>query len=126
MQTTTRLFRQFCIVNRPDSVSIGSLTLFSRARRNYSTEQQIKPQTEDFIEFKANKPADLNKFFKELQIYPNFITQVEQDQLVSESEKALKKKKYQNTHFDHVITGYRETEKSNWVRIFCDFRKFVL
>jgi hypothetical protein len=84
-------------------------------RRCYSSDQQILPQTEQFIEFKANKPSDLSSFYKNLQIYPNFITQQEHDQLVAESEKTLKKKKYQNSHFDHVITGYRETEKSNWV-----------
>lgn len=115
MQTTTRLFRQFCVANKPSNVIVGSFTLFSRARRNYSTDPQIKPQTEEFVDFKANKPVDLTKFFKDLEIYPNFITQAEHDQLVAESEKALKKKKYQNSHFDHVITGYREIEKSNWV-----------
>lgn len=125
MQTTTRLFRQFCVVAKPNNAVTGSFTLFSRARRNYSTDPQIKPQTEEFVDFKANKPADLAKFFKDLEIYPNFITEVEHDQLVAESEKAFKKKKYQNSHFDHVITGYRETEKSNWVSELCNFRKSI-
>ena len=116
MLTTTRLFRQFCVINKPYNEVTGSFTLFSRVRRSYSTDQQIKQQTEEFVDFKANKPEDLTNFFKDLEIYPNFITQIEHDQLVAESEKTLKKKKYQNSHFDHVITGYRETEKSNWVR----------
>ncbi len=43
---------------------------------------------------------------------PDFVTEEEHDSLVAEVDPILQKKKYENSHWDKVITGYRELEKS--------------
>jgi len=44
----------------------------------------------------------------------DFITQGEHDQLVEEVTTRLKKMKYEPTHIDSVITGYRELALQSW------------
>jgi len=56
--------------------------------------------------------------YRDYQIYPNFITQEQHDMLVKEIDSVLGKKRYQQNHWDRVITGYKETEKSVWVCVF--------
>jgi len=45
----------------------------------------------------------------------DFITQAEHDSLVEEVTSKLKRMKYETTHIDSVITGYREAPISNWI-----------
>ena len=44
----------------------------------------------------------------------DFITEKEHDLLVEEVTRKLKKHKYEDAHFDSVITGYREAPISQW------------
>ena len=49
-----------------------------------------------------------------LKLIPNFISQKEEEQILNESEKKLKRLKYQRDHWDDAIVGYREFESANW------------
>lgn len=60
---------------------------------------------------------ELDQIACELWIIPAFITPLEEQQLVEEINPLFKKKRYIDTHWDGVITGYKEIEKSFWVRI---------
>lgn len=59
---------------------------------------------------------ELAKIADELWIVPTFITLEEEQRLVEEINPLFKKKRYIDTHWDGVITGYKEIEKSFWVR----------
>jgi alkylated DNA repair protein alkB family protein 7 len=50
----------------------------------------------------------------ELWVLPEFITPSEEDQLLEEINPMFKKKRYIDTHWDGVITGYKEIEKMMW------------
>lgn len=46
-----------------------------------------------------------------LAIYPDAVTEAEEERLVREANKWLAKLKWEHGHFDRVITGYRECQK---------------
>lgn len=57
------------------------------------------------------------KIAQDLWVLPDFITKEEEHQLIEEINPLFKKKRYIDTHWDGVITGYKEIEKSFWVRL---------
>lgn len=97
-------------------------------RRSYS--RIAKPQglvlpnqskTMEFIRLDGKK-VDLSaeeqqKIAQDLWVLPDFITKEEEHQLIEEINPLFKKKRYIDTHWDGVITGYKEIEKSFWVRL---------
>lgn len=76
--------------------------------------------TGPFVHFRSSPspwPEDLKQDIeKDFLVFPEFITQEEHDNLMEEVEQTLKKRRYQPDHFDKVISGYKETEKTFWVR----------
>lgn len=49
-----------------------------------------------------------------LELYLDFISEKEEEILANEAMEAVKRLKYEKSHWDKVIMGYRETEKGNW------------
>lgn len=78
-------------------------------------------KTADLIRFDGIKlsPDDkeLEQVTKQLWMIPEFISVKEEQDLLDEIEPLFKKRRYIDTHWDGVITGYKEIEKSLWVRI---------
>ena len=101
-----RLVKPHVIGNFSRSSSSRFFTQQHQAQSAYNT--KLKPCHDLFVAYSPN-PHD-----KLLEIFPDYISQQEHDSLVSEIEPILKKKKYQSSHWDKVITGYRELEKANW------------
>jgi hypothetical protein len=56
------------------------------------------------------------QFLSDFVVLPEYITEKEQDELMVEVERAVKKKRYLAEHFDKVISGYKEIQRSEWVR----------
>ena len=46
-------------------------------------------------------------------VYPNFLTEDESKSLVKEASRRLKRRRFENGHWDSVITDYREVEMSS-------------
>ena len=67
-----------------------------------------------FIIFSKALQNSLKSFSPKLKLFPNFITSEQEVQVLKESEKRLKKLKYQRDHWDDAIIGFREFESSNW------------
>lgn len=89
-----------------------------RYKSNFSINDSINPKTFEYIDVRSlNSDEDLEEIKRGLRIYPEFITQSEQDSLVEEVDKYFKNKKYVEDHWDNVINNYRETMKANWVCI---------
>eukprot|EP01126_Amoeba_proteus_P017571 TRINITY_DN1852_c0_g1_i6.p1 TRINITY_DN1852_c0_g1~~TRINITY_DN1852_c0_g1_i6.p1 ORF type:complete len:190 (+),score=14.97 TRINITY_DN1852_c0_g1_i6:61-630(+) len=53
-------------------------------------------------------------FLDHVELYPNFISNREQEALVTEVTPELCLRRYQNHHWDQVAVGYREIEKKQW------------
>lgn len=51
---------------------------------------------------------------RDMQVYPNFVSEAEENQLLAELEPYLKRMRYEYDHWDNAIEGYRETERSKW------------
>jgi alkylated DNA repair protein alkB family protein 7 len=49
-----------------------------------------------------------------MQVYEDFVTESEEKSLLKEVEPYLKRLRYETSHWDDAILGYREVEKSNW------------
>ncbi|XP_011661956.1 alpha-ketoglutarate-dependent dioxygenase alkB homolog 7, mitochondrial [Strongylocentrotus purpuratus] len=54
---------------------------------------------------------------KDFIVIQNFITEEEEDSLLKEAERFLKKVRYEYDHWDNAIHGFRETEKSRWSEV---------
>ncbi|KAI6659084.1 alkB, alkylation repair-like protein 7 [Oopsacas minuta] len=52
---------------------------------------------------------------KSLLIRDNFITTEEENAILKEVEKKLNRMKYESSHWDDVIHGYREIQKLHWL-----------
>jgi len=51
-------------------------------------------------------------------VYPEFVTDGESKSLIKEASKRLKRRRFENGHWDSVITGYREVEMSTPDEVF--------
>ncbi|ESO94504.1 hypothetical protein LOTGIDRAFT_118068 [Lottia gigantea] len=49
-----------------------------------------------------------------MKVYENFLTEKEEESLMLEIEPQIKRIRYQDTHWDDAIHGYRETERKVW------------
>jgi hypothetical protein len=58
---------------------------------------------------------EVKQICDQLWMIPDFITEEQEAKLVEEINPLFKKKRYVDTHWDGVITGYKEIEKSFWV-----------
>lgn len=78
-------------------------------------------KTGEFIRLGGQKlvenSQELRKIEDDLWVLPEFITKEEEARLIEEINPLFRKKRYIDTHWDGVITGYKEIEKSFWVRI---------
>lgn len=64
--------------------------------------------------FYSASPVALEQVTSSMQIYPNFITENEEQTLLGEIEKVLKRIRYETSHWDDAIHNYRETEHLRW------------
>jgi hypothetical protein len=75
------------------------------------------PKTSEHIYFRPNFPEHLKEeFLHDVAVLPEFVSQTESDELMLEVERAVKRRRYQAGHFDQVISGYKEIQRSEWVR----------
>mmetsp|Transcript_29606 Transcript_29606/g.41660 ORF Transcript_29606/g.41660 Transcript_29606/m.41660 type:complete len:262 (+) Transcript_29606:115-900(+) len=88
------------------TISSRLFTTQNGVQSAYNT--KLSPSRDLFVCYSPNPHEKL------LEIFPEYISQQEHDSLVSELEPILKKKKFQSSHWDKVITGFRELEKANW------------
>ncbi|XP_020280217.1 alpha-ketoglutarate-dependent dioxygenase alkB homolog 7, mitochondrial-like isoform X1 [Pseudomyrmex gracilis] len=72
---------------------------------NFNTEESDKSVT------KEDWKVELHNTMK---VFPNFISEKEEDILVREVDPYMKRLRYEFSHWDNAIHGYRETEWKNW------------
>ncbi|KAL6260969.1 hypothetical protein P5V15_008496 [Pogonomyrmex californicus] len=65
----------------------------------------------------SNKDAIKNwkvELYDTMKVLPNFISEKEEDILVQEVDPYMKRLRYEYSHWDNAIHGYRETEWKKW------------
>ncbi|XP_065344527.1 alpha-ketoglutarate-dependent dioxygenase alkB homolog 7, mitochondrial [Cloeon dipterum] len=91
-------------------------------RRPFSEDSALASKNEvylqnipDYLHFHENFDSDLmKKIIFSMKIYPNFISQAEEESIFAEIQPYLKRLRYEFDHWDDAIHGYRETEKLKW------------
>lgn len=59
--------------------------------------------------------AEKEEFERDMIIVEDFISEAEEQSLIGEAEKSLKRMRYEYDHWDDAIHGYREMEKVDWL-----------
>lgn len=69
-----------------------------------------------YLYFNGNFEDDEHKtrLATDMTVIENFITEDEEKKLLDELEPYMKNLKYERSHWDGAIEGYRETERLNW------------
>lgn len=69
----------------------------------------------ELFDFQNDWPADdIDAVKRDMIVLPNFISEAEEKSLHDETEKTMKRMRYQYDHWDDAIHGYREMEKIEW------------
>ncbi|KAL0127019.1 hypothetical protein PUN28_005393 [Cardiocondyla obscurior] len=91
--------------------------LYRNANRPFcnSTTKRIVNFNSDAREFSDGTTKDWKtELYSTMKVLPNFISEKEEDILVQEVDPYMKKLRYEYSHWDNAIHGYRETEWKNW------------
>ncbi|XP_078387408.1 alpha-ketoglutarate-dependent dioxygenase alkB homolog 7, mitochondrial [Cetorhinus maximus] len=62
----------------------------------------------------GSNPAVLERVSRDVELRQEFISPEEEAAILRELEPRLQRQRYQREHWDQVIHGYREIEKSHW------------
>lgn len=75
-----------------------------------------KEETDPILHFQnAWPPTERLEVKRDMIVVNDFISESEEQSLVAEAEKSLKRMRYQYDHWDDAIHGYREMEKVDWL-----------
>lgn len=55
-----------------------------------------------------------NSLIRDMRVYPDFITEAEEQSLFNEVEKDLNRRRYEFDHWDDAIHGFREINRRSW------------
>lgn len=68
-----------------------------------------------FVEFSPGHSRESSKeVLQSFQLWTDFISDSEEEQLAKEVERDLKRQQYEKDHWDEAIVGFRECEKKHW------------
>lgn len=99
---------------------IGDLRAIPLHHRSFSSQCDLADSNEaqhkyKLFEFHNEWPVDVkNTFLQDMILFENFVTEAEEENLCAESQKSMKRLRYQYDHWDDAIHGYREMEKTDW------------
>lgn len=88
------------------------------SRQEHNVTDEVKQPTPadaaDVID--ATDELTAKEIGESVRIFQNFITEEEEKSLFDEVEPHLKRMRYQTSHWDDAIYGYRETERKQWTQ----------
>ncbi|XP_015124670.1 alpha-ketoglutarate-dependent dioxygenase alkB homolog 7, mitochondrial [Diachasma alloeum] len=89
------------------------LKKYSPSSRSIYNSPQLTTSALDKIETNENTKWR-EELLSTMRIFPEFITPQEEERLFNEVEPYMKRLRYEFSHWDDAIHGYRETERANW------------
>lgn len=73
------------------------------------------PNLVDITSWNEEQEPELRRaVLADMQVYPDFITEKEENALLQELEPVLRRMRYEFDHWDNAIHGFRETERRDW------------
>lgn len=97
--------------------NIKSISLHHRCYSSNTQFEVVKSNQNKnhLFDFQNEWPADIkNEFIQDMILIEDFITEDEEEHLLAETKKTMKRMRYQYDHWDDAIHGYREIEKTDW------------
>lgn len=91
--------------------------LFRNVNRAFysSTSKRIVNSNSDTTESSNDATKDWKvELYGTMKVLPNFISEKEEDIMVQEVDPYMKRLRYEYSHWDNAIHGYRETEWRKW------------
>ncbi|KAK3612311.1 hypothetical protein CHS0354_011029 [Potamilus streckersoni] len=76
------------------------------------TSRQTNVHASDYLQ--ANDEDTQIVLSTSMKVYDNFISQEEEGSILNEIEPYLRRLRYETSHWDDAIHGYRETERKHW------------
>lgn len=97
-------------------MTVGSLFRNINRAFYYSTSKHIANSNSDTTESRNDASRDdwRAELRDTMRVLPNFISENEEDSLMQEVDPYMKRLRYEYSHWDNVIHGYRETEWRKW------------
>merc|ERR1711973_508874 len=84
-------------------------------RWNSSVSSAKSLDVDKFVEFSPGHSRESSKdVLQSFQLWTDFISDSEEEQLAKEVERDLKRQQYEKDHWDEAIVGFRECEKKHW------------
>lgn len=106
------------------SISNRNWKGFSRTRSTNASQNDNEPKSAHAIQNTTNSAlhfqntwpaAEKAKIERDMIVVEDFVSEAEEQSLIAEAEKSLKRKRYEYDHWDDAIHGYREMEKVDWL-----------
>lgn len=80
------------------------------------SQQETKQNIFELFDFQMKWPSEEEDAIKrDMIIIPDFVSGAEEERLCSETDKSMKRMRYEYDHWDDAIHGYREMEKIDWL-----------
>ncbi|GAB6032747.1 hypothetical protein CHUAL_011615 [Chamberlinius hualienensis] len=67
-----------------------------------------------YVHVSSNNLQVLSVAVKDTIVHEDFISEEEEESMLKELEPYMKRLRYESSHWDDAIHGYRETEKASW------------
>lgn len=79
-------------------------------------QQEAKQSVLELFDFQMKWPSEEEDAIKrDMIIIPDFVSKAEEERLCTETDKSMKRMRYEYDHWDNAIQGYREMEKIDWL-----------
>ncbi|XP_047032716.1 alpha-ketoglutarate-dependent dioxygenase alkB homolog 7, mitochondrial-like [Helicoverpa zea] len=99
-------YKKFCSVSRSISTVLQPEVLPAVGDPNLV---EVSPSWKE-----SEEPALRSAVLRDMQVYPDFISEREEAALLTEVEPVLRRMRYEFDHWDNAIHGFRETERRQW------------
>ena len=100
-----------CYKNKLPTFSKSTFSIYS-ATSNSVINETPEPSQHEF--FSSKSKTSLLEVTNSMQVVTNFINEDEEQLMMNEIEKVLKRIRYEQSHWDDAIHNYRETEHLRW------------
>lgn len=89
--------------------------VLTRQFSSKSASHHLQPSNEEWKSYlEATDSETETNLAKDMLIFPDFLSEKEEDSILAEVEPYMKRLRYEFDHWDNAIHGYRETEKLKW------------
>ncbi|XP_076440622.1 alpha-ketoglutarate-dependent dioxygenase alkB homolog 7, mitochondrial-like [Babylonia areolata] len=109
---------KLCSASSPENKKSSACTTCAATSRYYTTQfpsDNVATSPDRWKEYLTATDMDTEAILgKDMLVYPDFLSEEEEQSLLAEVDPYMKRLRYEFDHWDNAIHGYRETEKLKW------------